>query len=145
LGVQSAHHYPTVTGSMAAIIEFVQALIGRGYAYEVDGDVYFAVDKFSSYGKLSGRTSEGQLVGARKELEPGKRDPRDFALWKAAKPGEPSWSSPWGEGRPGWHIECSTMVRETLGDQIDIHMGGQDLLVPHHENELAQREALPGD
>jgi cysteinyl-tRNA synthetase len=104
--------------------------------------VYFEVERFPEYGKLSGRTEESGLVGARKELEPGKRDPRDFALWKRAKPGEPSWESPWGQGRPGWHIECSTMVRETLGDQIDIHAGGQDLIFPHHENEIAQSEAL---
>jgi cysteinyl-tRNA synthetase len=141
LNVLPAHVYPTVTGSMAAIIEFVAALIELGYAYVVDGDVYFAVDRFADYGKLSGRTSEGQLVGARKELEAGKRDPRDFALWKVAKAGEPSWESPWGSGRPGWHIECSTMVRQTLGDQIDIHSGGRDLIFPHHENEIAQSEA----
>ena len=144
IGVQPAHAYPSVTASMANIIELVQALIARGYAYEVDGDVYFEVAKFPDYGKLSGRTEEGGLVGARKELEPGKRAPRDFALWKSAKPGEPSWPSPWGPGRPGWHIECSAMVRETLGEQIDIHAGGEDLIFPHHENEIAQSEALTG-
>jgi len=141
LNVLRAHHYPTVTGSMDAIVDYVQGLIERGYAYPANGDVYFEVDKFEAYGQLSGRTEEGQLSGVRVELEPGKKDPRDFALWKAAKPGEPSWPSPWGEGRPGWHIECSAMVRETLGDQIDIHGGGRDLIFPHHENELAQSEA----
>jgi cysteinyl-tRNA synthetase len=143
LNVLRAHQYPTVTGSMDAIIDYVKGLIERGYGYPVDGgDVYFEVDKFEAYGQLSGRTEdEGQMVGVRKDLEPGKRDPRDFALWKAAKPGEPSWDSPWGPGRPGWHIECSAMVRETLGNQIDIHGGGRDLIFPHHENELAQSEA----
>ena len=141
LNVLRAHHYPTVTGSMDAIIDYVAGLIERGFAYPADGDVYFAVEKFEPYGQLSGRTEEGQLTGVRVELEPGKKDPRDFALWKRAKPGEPSWPSPWGDGRPGWHIECSAMVRETLGDQIDIHGGGRDLIFPHHENELAQSEA----
>ena len=144
LNVKRAHVYPSVTGSMSAIIEFVQGLIGQGFAYVAEGDVYFEVERFPDYGKLSGRTAEGQLVGARKELEPGKRDPRDFALWKAAKAGEPAWESPWGLGRPGWHIECSTMVQETLGDQIDIHSGGRDLIFPHHENEIAQSEARTG-
>ena len=141
LNVMRAHHYPTVTGSMEAIVDYVQGLIERGHAYPVDGDVYFSVDTFEAYGQLSGRTEEGQLTGVRVDLEPGKKDPRDFALWKRAKPGEPSWPSPWGDGRPGWHIECSAMVRETLGDQIDIHGGGRDLIFPHHENELAQSEA----
>jgi cysteinyl-tRNA synthetase len=144
IGVQPAHEYPSVTASMRDIIEFVQALIDRGFAYEVDGDVYFEVAKFPGYGKLSGRTEDSGMVGVRKELEPGKRDPRDFALWKSAKLDEPSWPSPWGAGRPGWHIECSAMVRATLGDQIDIHAGGEDLIFPHHENEIAQSEALTG-
>jgi cysteinyl-tRNA synthetase len=144
LNVARAHEYPTVTGSMAGIIDFVEELLERGYAYVVDGDVYFEVAQYPPYGQLSGRTAEGQLAGARKELEPGKRDPRDFALWKAAKPGEPAWESPWGPGRPGWHIECSTMVRQTLGDQVDIHSGGRDLIFPHHENEIAQSEARTG-
>ncbi|MPZ14781.1 MAG: cysteine--tRNA ligase [Chloroflexi bacterium] len=144
LGVRPAHEYPTVTGSMPSIIAYIQGLIDRGYGYVVDGDVYFEVARFPEYGKLSGRTDEEGLVGARKELEPGKRDPRDFALWKRARPGEPSWPSPWGEGRPGWHIECSTMVRDTLGDQVDLHLGGRDLLFPHHENEIAQSEAFTG-
>jgi cysteinyl-tRNA synthetase len=141
LNVARAHVYPTVTGSMSSITEFVRDLVELGYGYISNGNVYFGVQRFPEYGKLSGRTAEGQLVGARKELEPGKRDPRDFALWKTAKPGEPVWESPWGPGRPGWHIECSTMVRETLGDQIDIHSGGRDLIFPHHENEIAQSEA----
>jgi cysteinyl-tRNA synthetase len=146
LNVLPADEYPTVTGSMQQIVAYVEALIEKGAAYVVDGDVYFEVATFPDYGKLSGRSAEGQLVGAREGLllEPGKRDPRDFALWKAAKPGEPAWDSPWGAGRPGWHIECSTMVRETLGDQIDIHGGGRDLIFPHHENEIAQSEALTG-
>ena len=144
LNILRAHVYPTVTASMPGIIAFVQGLVEKGAAYVVDGDVYFSVATFAEYGKLSGRTEGEGLVGVRKELEPGKRDPRDFALWKAAKPGEPAWPSPWGPGRPGWHIECSTMVRETLGDQIDIHGGGQDLIFPHHENEIAQSEALTG-
>ena len=141
LNVAPAHAYPKVTESMPAIISYVEGLIERGYGYVADGDVYFEVARFEPYGQLSGRTEEGQLVGVRKELEPGKRDPRDFALWKGAKPGEPAWPSPWGDGRPGWHIECSAMVRETLGDRIDIHGGGRDLIFPHHENELAQSEA----
>ena len=144
LSVRPADAYPTVTGSMPQIIEYIEGLIDRGFAYAVDGDVYFEVARFPAYGKLSGRTEESGMEGVRVELEPGKRDPRDFALWKRAKPGEPSWESPWGPGRPGWHIECSTMVRETLGDQIDIHLGGQDLLFPHHENEIAQSESFTG-
>jgi cysteinyl-tRNA synthetase len=144
LNVRPAHLYPTVTGSMTAIIQFVEALLELGHAYSTNGNVYFSVEQFPEYGKLSGRTAEGQLAGARKELEPGKRDPRDFALWKAAKRGEPAWDSPWGRGRPGWHIECSAMVRESLGEQIDIHSGGRDLIFPHHENEIAQSEARTG-
>jgi len=144
IGVQPAHEFPSVTAAMPRIIEYVEGLIQREYAYEIDGDVYFEVARFPEYGKLSGRTGESGMVGVRKELEAGKRDPRDFALWKGAKPGEPSWRSPWGPGRPGWHIECSTMVRDTLGDQIDIHCGGQDLIFPHHENEIAQSEAFTG-
>ena len=143
--VLRAHAYPKVTESMDAIMAYVAELIEKGFAYAAHGDVYFDVARFPHYGQLSGRTTEdGQLVGARKDLEPGKRDPRDFALWKGAKPGEPVWASPWGDGRPGWHIECSAMVRETLGDQVDIHGGGRDLIFPHHENELAQSEAFTG-
>jgi cysteinyl-tRNA synthetase len=152
LNVLRAHDYPTVTRAMPDIIAFVEGLVANGHAYVAEGedgtaggrDVWFAVDTFPSYGVLSGRQEslDKALVGARKELEPGKRDPRDFALWKSAKPGEPAWDSPWGPGRPGWHIECSAMVRTTLGDTIDVHSGGQDLIFPHHENERAQSEAL---
>src|SRR5919201_2964900 len=145
LNIRRADEYPTVTGYMERIIEFIAGLVESGHGYAVDtGDVYFDVASFPDYGKLSHRDLNSQLVAARKELEPGKRDPRDFALWKAAKPDEPSWPSPWGRGRPGWHIECSAMVRETLGDQIDIHGGGADLIFPHHENEIAQSESLTG-
>jgi cysteinyl-tRNA synthetase len=145
LNVRRADQYPTVTGYMERIIEFVAGLVESSHAYAVDtGDVYFAVESFPEYGKLSRRDLNSQLVAARKELEPGKRDPRDFALWKRAREGEPSWPSPWGRGRPGWHIECSAMIRETLGDQLDIHGGGADLIFPHHENEIAQSESLTG-
>ncbi|HEX8969227.1 MAG TPA: cysteine--tRNA ligase [Chloroflexota bacterium] len=145
LNVCRADEYPTVTGYMERIIEFIAGLVEAGHGYVSDvGDVWFEVSSFPDYGKLSHRDLNSQLVAARKELEPGKRDPRDFALWKHAREGEPSWPSPWGHGRPGWHIECSAMVRETLGDQIDIHGGGADLIFPHHENEIAQSESLTG-
>jgi cysteinyl-tRNA synthetase len=145
LNVRRADDYPTVTGYMERIVEFIAGLVETDHGYVTDnGDVYFAVASFPEYGKLSHRDLNSQLVAARKELEPGKRDPRDFALWKHARAGEPSWASPWGRGRPGWHIECSAMVRETLGDQIDIHGGGADLIFPHHENEIAQSESLTG-
>ena len=145
LNVRRADDYPTVTSYMERIVEFIAGLVesGHGYVSEL-GDVWFSVTSFPDYGKLSHRDLNSQLVAARKELEPGKRDPRDFALWKSAKEGEPSWPSPWSRGRPGWHIECSAMVRETLGDQIDIHGGGADLIFPHHENEIAQSESLTG-
>jgi cysteinyl-tRNA synthetase len=145
LDVRRADEYPLVTDYMERIIEFIAGLVesGHGYASE-SGDVWFDVCSFTDYGKLSRRDLNSQLVATRKELEPGKRDPRDFALWKHAREGEPSWPSPWGRGRPGWHIECSAMVRETLGDQIDIHGGGADLIFPHHENEIAQSESLTG-
>jgi cysteinyl-tRNA synthetase len=143
LNVKRANEYPTVTGYMERIVEFIAGLVENNHAYAIGtGDVYFDVASFPAYGKLSRRDLNSQLVAARKELEPGKRDPRDFALWKAARPGEPAWPSPWGAGRPGWHIECSAMVRETLGDTIDIHGGGADLIFPHHENEIAQSESL---
>jgi cysteinyl-tRNA synthetase len=145
LNVRRADDYPTVTAYMERIVEFIAGLVESDHGYSTEnGDVYFAVSSFPDYGKLSHRDLNSQLVAARKELEPGKRDPRDFALWKHAREGEPSWASPWGRGRPGWHIECSAMVRETLGDQIDIHGGGADLIFPHHENEIAQSEALTG-
>jgi cysteinyl-tRNA synthetase len=130
---------------MERIVEFIAGLVETGHAYPSNlGDVWFDVASFPEYGKLSRRDLNSQLVAARKELEPGKRDPRDFALWKHAREGEPSWPSPWGRGRPGWHIECSAMVRETLGDRIDVHGGGADLIFPHHENEIAQSESLTG-
>ena len=142
LGVLRADEYPKATNVIPSIIRFIEKLMVDGYAYAVDGNVYYEVSKFPEYGKLSGRTGEeGVMAGARVEVEPGKRDPRDFALWKRAKPSEPAWDSPWGPGRPGWHIECSTMIYETLGPQIDIHAGGRDLIFPHHENEIAQSEA----
>jgi cysteinyl-tRNA synthetase len=145
LNVRRADQYPTVTAYMERIVEFIAGLVETDHAYASElGDVWFDVASFPDYGKLSHRDLNSQLVAARKELEPGKRDPRDFALWKHARAGEPSWPSPWGRGRPGWHIECSAMVRETLGDQIDIHGGGADLMFPHHENEIAQSESLTG-
>ncbi len=144
LNVERADEFTYVTKYIPQIIEMVQGLIDRGHAYEIDGDVYFSVPSFPSYGRLSGRNAEAMLAGARIEPDERKHDPRDFALWKAAKPGEPWWESPWGKGRPGWHIECSTMAREALGDQIDIHGGGTDLIFPHHENEIAQSESFTG-
>ena len=144
LNVQRAHLYPSVTKSMDDIIAIIEGLIEKDHAYAVNGNVWFSVDSFPEYGKLSHRTDEDVLAGARIEVDPDKRNPRDFALWKAAKPGEPYWESPWGNGRPGWHIECSTMVIKNLGDQIDIHGGGPDLVFPHHENEIAQSEAFTG-
>ena len=131
--------------SMQIIIDFVQGLIDKGYAYPAEtGDVYFDVRSFDQYGKLSNRNVDDMISGVRKEVEPGKREPADFALWKSAKPGEIFWESPWGKGRPGWHIECSAMVLDNLGETIDIHGGGKDLIFPHHENEIAQSEALTG-
>ena len=127
------------------IIDFVSKLIEKGYAYPTEkGDVYYSVKKFKDYGKLSNINTEDLLNGVRKDVEEGKKDPLDFAVWKSAKPGEISWKSPWGEGRPGWHIECSCMVLHNLGETIDIHGGGKDLIFPHHENEIAQSEALTG-
>jgi cysteinyl-tRNA synthetase len=126
------------------MIAMSEALIEKGYAYVVGGDVFYSVAKFPSYGKLSGKQIEELEAGARVEVHEGKRDPLDFALWKAAKPGEPSWPSPWGEGRPGWHIECSVMSTQHLGETFDIHGGGRDLQFPHHDNEIAQTEAATG-
>lgn len=144
LHIKPLEKWVRVTENIPEIIEMVAKLIERGFAYESDGDVYFRVKKFSSYGKLSKRSIKEMLVGAR--ISPGekKEDPLDFALWKAAKPGEPSWSSPWGKGRPGWHIECSAMSLKYLGNHFDIHGGAQDLIFPHHENEIAQAEAYTG-
>ena len=133
------------TESIDDIITFVQTLIEKGHAYPTDkGDVYFAVDSFSGYGKLSHRNLEDAKNGVRVDNDEMKKNPLDFALWKSAKEGEPSWASPWGEGRPGWHIECSTMNKKAFGESIDIHGGGRDLIFPHHENEIAQTEALTG-
>src|SRR5213083_544463 len=141
LGVEAPDAEPKATDHVAEMVALIERLVAGGYAYVMDGDVYFEVRRFPAYGKLSGKNLDELLAGARVDVDERKRDPRDFALWKAAKPDEPSWPSPWGPGRPGWHIECSAMVRETLGDQIDIHGGGRDLIFPHHENELAQSEA----
>ncbi len=142
--VQRADHEPRVTEYIQPIIELVRRLEQRGHAYAVDGDVYFDVTTFDGYGKLSGRRLDDMEAGARIEVDARKRHPHDFALWKAAKPGEPAWDSPWGQGRPGWHIECSAMSSSLLGDTFDIHGGGKDLIFPHHENEIAQSEAGSG-
>jgi cysteinyl-tRNA synthetase len=144
IGVEKADEFTYVTEYIPQIIEMVAGLIEKGHAYELQGDVYFSVPSFPSYGRLSGRDEKAMQVGARIEEDERKRDPRDFALWKAAKPGEPWWESPWGKGRPGWHIECSTMAMHSLGQQIDIHGGGADLIFPHHENEIAQSESYSG-
>lgn len=144
LNVLPADVHPRVTGHMQEIIDLVARLVDKGFAYEVNGDVYFAVEQFADYGKLSGRDLEDMLAGARVQIGDQKRNPMDFALWKAAKPGEPAWESPWGMGRPGWHIECSAMSSKYLGDGFDIHGGGADLVFPHHENEIAQSEAASG-
>ncbi|WP_040209976.1 cysteine--tRNA ligase [Clostridium polynesiense] len=135
---------PRATEYMNEIIDFVKGLIDKGYAYEVNGDVYFSTKKFSGYGKLSGQNIEDLQAGARIDVDDRKKDPMDFAVWKAQKPGEPAWESPWGMGRPGWHIECSCMAKKLLGETIDIHAGGSDLVFPHHENEIAQSESLTG-
>ncbi|MCX8042197.1 MAG: cysteine--tRNA ligase [Thermodesulfobacteriaceae bacterium] len=135
---------PFASEHIPEIIEFIQGLIEKGLAYQSDGDVYFEVQKMPSYGKLSGRKIDELLVGVRIEVSEKKRNPLDFALWKSAKPGEPFWESPWGKGRPGWHIECSAMCKKYLGETLDIHGGGLDLVFPHHENEIAQSEALTG-
>lgn len=140
LNVRRVHVYPRVSQHIPDIIATVQALVDRGMAYAVDGDVYYSVEKFSRYGCLSGRDLDDMLAGARVEVDDRKRNPMDFALWKAAKPGEPAWDSPWGKGRPGWHIECSTMSMKYLGSSFDFHGGGSDLIFPHHENEIAQSE-----
>jgi cysteinyl-tRNA synthetase len=137
-------HEPKVTDHIGEIIALIERLVDRGFAYAVDGNVYFEVSKFADYGKLSKRSPEELEAGARIEIDPRKRNPMDFALWKASKPGEPKWPSPWGEGRPGWHIECSAMSMKYLGETFDIHGGGLDLVFPHHENEIAQSEAATG-
>ena len=144
LGIKRANVHPKVTETMGDIIEFIKDLVDKGYAYESGGDVYFDSHKFNEYGKLSGQDLEELELGARIDISDKKRHPADFTLWKAKKEGEPGWTSPWGEGRPGWHIECSVMARKHLGETIDIHSGGQDLVFPHHENEIAQSEARNG-
>ncbi|WP_121610328.1 cysteine--tRNA ligase [Mesobacillus foraminis] len=144
LGCKRADVHPRVTETMDLIIEFISALIEKGYAYESGGDVYYRTREFKEYGKLSHQSIDELKVGARIQIGEKKENALDFALWKTAKEGEIAWDSPWGKGRPGWHIECSAMAREYLGDTIDIHAGGQDLAFPHHENEIAQSEALTG-
>ncbi|MFE5324618.1 cysteine--tRNA ligase [Paenibacillus sp. NPDC056579] len=144
LGVHKATLNPRVTENIDEIIAFIEGLVEKGYAYENGGDVYFRTTKFAEYGKLSQQNLEELQFGIRVEVDDRKENPQDFVLWKGAKPGEISWSSPWGEGRPGWHIECSAMVRKYLGETIDIHGGGQDLQFPHHECEIAQSECLTG-
>ena len=139
-----ATHYPRATEHIGEILELIRKLIDKSYAYAAGGDVYFEVRKKADYGKLSGRDVDDLRAGARVEVGEHKRDPLDFALWKGAKPGEPAWESPWGPGRPGWHIECSAMSMKYLGEHFDIHGGGQDLIFPHHENEIAQSEAATG-
>ncbi|WP_407377944.1 cysteine--tRNA ligase [Megamonas funiformis] len=145
LHVKHADTYPKVSQTIPEIIDMISVLIDKGYAYELNGDVYFSVEKFKGYGKLSGRKLKDMMAGARIEVNESKHNPMDFALWKAAKPGEPFWESPWGNGRPGWHIECSTMSLKYLGKTFDFHGGGSDLIFPHHENEIAQSQAYCGD
>ncbi len=145
LNVIPAHANPRVSLEIDGIIEMVETLVNKSYAYEVDGDVFFRVGKDDNYGILSGRKVEDMQAGFRLEVDVRKEHPADFALWKSAKEGEPAWESPWGRGRPGWHIECSAMALRHLGTQIDIHGGGNDLIFPHHENEIAQTESITGE
>jgi cysteinyl-tRNA synthetase len=145
LNIKRATVNPRATEYIDEIIEFVKDLVDKGYAYEINGDVYFKSKKFNEYGKLSGQNIEDLQAGARINVDERKQDPMDFAIWKNEKPGEPSWESPWGKGRPGWHIECSCMAHKLLGETIDIHAGGTDLVFPHHENEIAQSEARNGE
>lgn len=145
LNVRPATYAPRATENIDEMIVFIENLIKTGYAYEHEGDVYFRVDKDPTYGKLSKQMIDELVAGARVDVNSGKENPVDFALWKAAKSGEISWASPWGEGRPGWHIECSVMAKKYLGETIDIHCGGQDLIFPHHENEIAQSECGNGE
>ena len=144
LGIHPADVHPKATEHIPEMIRLIQTLIDKGAAYVIDGSVYYRVNRFADYGKLSGRKPEDLLAGARVEIDERKEDPRDFDMWKAAKPGEPFWESPWGKGRPGWHIECSAMAMKHLGETIDIHAGGEDLQFPHHENEIAQSELATG-
>ncbi|MBI4775296.1 MAG: cysteine--tRNA ligase [Deltaproteobacteria bacterium] len=144
LGALNPDQEPLATEYIPNMIETIRLLVEKGHAYESQGSVYFSVSSFPGYGKLSGRDTDELMTGVRIEVDENKREPLDFALWKAAKPGEPHWSSPWGEGRPGWHIECSVMSTSILGPTLDIHGGGKDLIFPHHENEIAQAEAATG-
>ena len=144
LNIERATVNPRATEFMVEMVEFIKGLIDKGFAYAIDGDVYFKTKSFEGYGKLSGQDIDQLQSGARINVDDRKQDPLDFALWKAKKEGEPAWESPWGEGRPGWHIECSCMAKKLLGETIDIHAGGSDLAFPHHENEVAQSEALTG-
>ena len=144
LNVKRATTHPRVTQEMPEIIEMIKTLIDKGYAYEMNGSVFYNTRSFSGYGKLSGKNIDDLEAGARIKVDETKKDPMDFVLWKPFKPGEPKWDSPWGGGRPGWHIECSVMAKKYLGDTIDIHAGGEDLIFPHHENEIAQSEAANG-
>ncbi len=144
IGIKRATMYPKVTENINEIIDFIKKLIDKGYAYEASGDVYYNTNKFNEYGKLSKQSIEELEAGARIDVNEVKNSPTDFVLWKKQKPGEPGWDSPWGKGRPGWHIECSVMATKYLGETIDIHAGGQDLAFPHHENEIAQSEAFTG-
>jgi len=144
LNIKKPDINPRATQHIPEIVKAVEALVKKGCAYQADGDVYFDVSSFDDYGKLSGNKAEALKMGARIEVNPKKRNPADFALWKKQRKGEPGWHSPWGVGRPGWHIECSTMAAKYLGETFDIHMGGKDLIFPHHENETAQAEALTG-
>ena len=144
LNIRRAHVYPRATEEIGPIIETIGRLVKSGHAYPAGGDVFFRVQKSDGYGKLSHRTLEGMQAGSRIEIDENKEHPMDFALWKGARPDEPSWESPWGPGRPGWHIECTSMSMTYLGESLDIHGGGQDLVFPHHENEIAQSEASTG-
>ncbi|MCL5966378.1 MAG: cysteine--tRNA ligase [Deltaproteobacteria bacterium] len=144
MGLLPPDREPRATAHIPEIIDLATRLVEAGKAYVVDGDVYYAVKGFPGYGKLSGKNTEDLLAGARVEVDERKKDPLDFALWKASKPGEPAWESPWGPGRPGWHIECSAMAMKHLGETLDIHGGGKDLVFPHHENEIAQSEGVTG-
>src|SRR5574344_1964193 len=145
LNVRRAHIYPRVSEHIPDIIKTVQTLIDKGFGYVIDGDVYYSVEKFPYYGQLSGRNLDDMMAGARVDVDKRKHNPMDFAIWKAVKPGEPAWDCPWGQGRPGWHIECSTMSLKYLGETFDFHGGGSDLIFPHHENEIAQSQCCCGN
>ncbi len=145
VGIQPPDHEPLATETIPEMVAMIEQMVEAGKAYAVDGDVYFAVETFPPYGRLSGQSLDDLRAGARVESDERKRSPLDFALWKAAKPGEPAWDTPWGKGRPGWHIECSAMSKKLLGDTFDIHGGGKDLVFPHHENEIAQSQSCTGE